>query len=95
MFINQNCEKIFCADEVKVVSLQSDKIRLTATNVNEHRDMKNDIEIIPNDAELEQQFEYVHTLIEQHRSMAIAKVNTEAILTNWEVAKLCSCQLHN
>ena len=37
--------------------------------------MKKDITIIPNLVELEQQFEYVNSLIEQHRSSAIAKKN--------------------
>jgi predicted nuclease of restriction endonuclease-like (RecB) superfamily len=32
-------------------------------------------------------------LIEQHRSSAIAKVNTEALLTNWEVGQYISMQL--
>ena len=49
--------------------------------------MENNITIIANLAELEQQFEYVNSLIEQHRSSAIAKVNMEALLTNWEVGQ--------
>ena len=55
--------------------------------------MKKDITIIPNLVELEQQFEYVNSLIEQHRSSAIAKVNIEALLTNWEVGQYISQQL--
>ena len=55
--------------------------------------MKRDITIIPNLAELEQQFEYVNSLIEQHHSSAIAKVNIEALLTNWEVGQYISLQL--
>ena len=52
-----------------------------------------DIIVIPNEQELEKQFEYVDALIEQHRSSAIAKVNTEAILTNWEVGQYISHRL--
>ena len=55
--------------------------------------MKRDITIIPNLAELEHQFEYVNSLIEQHRSSAIAKVNMEVLLTNWEVGQYISQQL--
>ncbi len=55
--------------------------------------MKRDITIISNLAELEQQFEYVNSLIEQHRSSAIAKVNMEALLTNWEVGQYIYQQL--
>lgn len=36
-------------------------------------DMKQGITIIPNQVELEKQFEHVNSLIEQHRSSAIAK----------------------
>ena len=43
---------------------------------------KQEITITPNQNELEKQFEYVNSIIEQHRSSAIAKVNTEALLTN-------------
>ena len=42
---------------------------------------------------MELQFEYVNSLIEQHRSSAIAKVNIEALLTNWEVGQYISQQL--
>ena len=52
--------------------------------------MTTPITIIPNLTEVEQQFDQVNSLIEQHRSSAIAKVNMEALLTNW-----CNCQLHN
>ncbi len=55
--------------------------------------MEKAIAIIPNLAELEQQFEFVNSLIEQHRSSAISKVNTEALLTNWEVGQYISQQL--
>ena len=56
-------------------------------------DMKKDITIIPNLTQLEKQFEYVNSLIEQHRSSAIAKVNMEALQTNWEVGQYISQQL--
>ncbi|WP_455585845.1 PDDEXK nuclease domain-containing protein [Bacteroides sp.] len=55
--------------------------------------MKQKITIIPNQTELEKQFEYVNSLIEQHRSSAIAKVNIEALLANWEVGQYISIQL--
>ena len=55
--------------------------------------MAEDITVLPNLAELEQQFKYVNSLIEQHRSSAIAKVNIEALLTNWEVGQYISQQL--
>ena len=55
--------------------------------------MGKDITIVPNLTELEQQFEYVNSLIEQHRSSAITKVNMEALLTNWEVGQYISHQL--
>lgn len=55
--------------------------------------MGKDITIIPNPTELEHQFEYVNSLIEQHRSSAIAKVNIEALLTSWEVGQYISQQL--
>ena len=56
-------------------------------------DMGKDITIIPNLTQLEKQFEYVNSLIEQHRSSAIAKVNMEALQTNWEVGQYISQQL--
>ena len=55
--------------------------------------MERDITIISNPTELEKQFEYVNSLIEQHRSSAIAKVNIEALLTSWEVGQYISQQL--
>lgn len=55
--------------------------------------MEKDITIIPNLTQLEKQFEYVNSLIEQHRSSAIAKVNLEALQTNWEVGQFISQQL--
>lgn len=55
--------------------------------------MKQEITIIPNQIELEKQFEYVNSIIEQHRSSAIAKVNTEALQTNWEIGQYISMQL--
>ena len=55
--------------------------------------MKQEITIIPNQIELEKQFEYVNSIIEQHRSSAITKVNTEALLTNWEIGQYISMQL--
>lgn len=55
--------------------------------------MKQEITITPNQIELEKQFEYINSIIEQHRSSAIAKVNTEALLTNWEIGQYISMQL--
>ena len=55
--------------------------------------MSNAIPTIQNLTKLEQQFEYVNSLIERHRSSAIAKVNMEALLTNWEVGQYISQQL--
>ena len=55
--------------------------------------MKQKLTITPNQIELEKQFEYVNSIIEQHRSSAIAKVNTEALLTNWEIGQYISMQL--
>ena len=55
--------------------------------------MEKDITIIPNLTQQEKQFEYVNSLIEQHRSSAIAKVNMEALQTNWEVGQYISQQL--
>ena len=57
--------------------------------------MKKEATVIPNHTELEKQFEYINTLIEQHRSSAINKVNTEALLTNWEVGQYISQQLNS
>lgn len=53
--------------------------------------MKQEITITPNQIELEKQFEYVNSIIEQHRSSAIVKVNTEALLTNWEIGQYILC----
>ena len=55
--------------------------------------MSETIPTISNLTKLEQQFEYVNSLIERHRSSAIAKVNMEALLTNWEVGQYISQQL--
>jgi predicted nuclease of restriction endonuclease-like (RecB) superfamily len=55
--------------------------------------MEKDLTITPNLTQLEKQFEYVNSLIEQHRSSAIAKVNMEALQTNWEVGQYISQQL--
>ena len=44
--------------------------------------MKQEITDILHREELEKQFEYVNAIIEQHRSVAIAQVNTEALLAN-------------
>lgn len=55
--------------------------------------MSKTISTIPNLTKLEQQFEYVNSLIERHRSSAIAKVNMEALLTNWEVGQYIFQQL--
>ena len=55
--------------------------------------MSKTISTIPNLTKLEQQFEYVNSLIERHRSSAIAKVNMEALPTNWEVGQYISQQL--
>ena len=55
--------------------------------------MKQDIAIQPNQVDLEKQFEYINSLIEQHRSTAITQVNLEALLTYWEVGQYISIQL--
>ena len=55
--------------------------------------MSETIPTIPNLTNMEQQFEYVNSLIERHRASAIAKVNMEALLTNWEVGQYISQQL--
>lgn len=55
--------------------------------------MRQEITINLNQIELECQFEYVNSIIEQHRSSAITKVNTEALLTNWEIGQYISMQL--
>lgn len=43
--------------------------------------------------ELEKQFEYVNSLIEQYRISAVANVNIEVLLTSWEVGQYISKQL--
>ena len=43
--------------------------------------------------ELEKQFEYVNSLIEQHRISAVVNVNVEVLLTSWEVGQYISKQL--
>lgn len=53
--------------------------------------MNQNLSILP--IELEQQFEQINVIIEQHRNTAIAQVNTEALLTNWEVGQYISTQL--
>lgn len=42
---------------------------------------------------IEQQFEYVNAIIEQHRTLAITAVNTEALRTYWEVGQYISEKL--
>jgi len=56
-------------------------------------DMGQNVIVIPNPSELEQQFEYVHSLIEQHRSSAIGRMNTESLLMSWEIGQYISYQL--
>lgn len=68
-------------------------MRLPMTFNEKQKTMKQEITITPNQIELEKQFEYVNSIIEQHRSSAIAKVNTEALLTNWEIGRYISVQL--
>lgn len=56
--------------------------------------MDKDIEMTPNgEMILEQQFEYVNSIIERHQYTAIRQVNNEALLTNWEVGQYISLQL--
>lgn len=43
--------------------------------------------------ELEKQFAYVDSIINRHRTTAIAKVNVESLLTAWEVGRYISIQL--
>ena len=42
---------------------------------------------------IEKQFEFINSLIERHRSSAIALVNTEAMQMNWEIGQYISLQL--
>ena len=44
--------------------------------------------------EIEKQFAYVDSIINWHRTRAIATVNMESLLTAWEVGQLCNCRLH-
>ena len=55
--------------------------------------MEDGITIIPSQAELEKQFEFVNSLIERHRSSAVIAVNTEALQMNWEIGQYISAQL--
>lgn len=55
--------------------------------------MESDMTIVPNQAELEKQFEFVNSLIERHRSLAIALVNAEAIQMYWDIGQYISLQL--
>ncbi len=57
--------------------------------------MENDMTIVPNQAELERQFEFVNSLIERHRSTAIALVNAEAIQMYWDIGQYISLQLQS
>ena len=51
--------------------------------------------IVPNEAELEKQFEFVNSLIERHRSSAIALVNNEALQMYWDIGQYISLQLQS
>lgn len=55
--------------------------------------MEENIIIVPSETELEKQFEFINSLIERHRSSAIALVNVEAIQMNWEIGQYISFQL--
>ena len=55
--------------------------------------MEDGITIIPSQAELEKQFEFVNSLIERHRSSAVIAVNTEALQMNWEIGQYISVHL--
>ena len=44
---------------------------------------KNQIAKLYTQNELEKQFEYVNSLIEQHRISAVVNVNVEVLLTSW------------
>ena len=55
--------------------------------------MSDKVFLVPNKVELEQQFEYVNSLIARHRSSAAALVNTSSLLMNWEIGKYISQQL--
>jgi hypothetical protein len=55
--------------------------------------MAENITIVPNQSELETQFEFVNSLIERDRSSAIAMVNTRALQMYWEIGQYISLQL--
>ena len=55
--------------------------------------MEENIIIVPSETELEKQFEFINSLIERHRSSAIALVNAEAMQMNWEIGQYISLQL--
>ena len=54
---------------------------------------KNQIAKLYTQNELEKQFEYVNSLIEQHRISVVVNVNVEVLLTSWEVGQYISKQL--
>lgn len=49
---------------------------------------------LPN-VDLEKQFDYILSIIEQHRLSAVAYVNTEVLLTNWTIGEYISHQLQS
>ena len=55
--------------------------------------MEKDIQIVPSGNELEKQFEFINSLIEQHRSSAISLMNNEAIQMYWDIGQYISSQL--
>ena len=55
---------------------------------------KKTVQIIPSDSDdFERQFAYVDSIINKHRTTAIATVNMESLLTAWEVGQFISTQL--
>ena len=55
---------------------------------------KKTVRIIPsNPDDFERQFAYVDSIINKHRTTAIATVNMESLLTAWEVGQFISTQL--
>ena len=55
---------------------------------------KKTVQIIPsNPDDFERQFAYVDSIINKHRTTAIATVNMESLLTAWEVGQFISTQL--
>ena len=55
---------------------------------------KKTVQIIPSDSDaFERQFAYVDSIINKHRTTAIATVNMESLLTAWEVGQYISIQL--